>query len=240
MNRGTKARPARRYLFGSSNICNVYDNNCTVHTGYNLKRATNLRMLESELSRFRENGAAIIISMVEKAIEDGLRQANNELEALEYGKNAIAKFFAIIEQESVKFPDSRIITVKPTLRPAVRFYNQFMNNWESFFEGQSTRLVMAKDQVTCIETLEKSWQKFGKDNVHFTPAAGRLYLDTMLMTSDHLLTEMEAEAKIKAEPMIQDEEMLLDLVGMTLKLGLENLNMLYRSNQKQLDSLFGK
>ena len=101
MNRQIK--PFKRYIFGSSNVCKIYDKNCEVHSQYNLKRARNLHMLESELSKFRENGASIIISMVENAIEDGLRQALDEKKAVDGGKNAISRFYKILEQEAIKF-----------------------------------------------------------------------------------------------------------------------------------------
>ena len=167
-------RKPRRYIFGCSNVCRNYDKNCKVHTDYTLKRALNLSMLETELSKFRDNGASIVIAMVENVIQDELAKATDVGEALEFGKAAIARFYSIIEQESVKFPNSPIGVVKPTLRPGVKYYNQFMAEWEHHFEDQSKCLAMTSRQVVCVDTVSKQMQKFEMDGVHLNMASGRL------------------------------------------------------------------
>ena len=87
------SKPNWRYIYGSSNICKFFDINNESLRNYNLVRATNMKVLEQELRHFKDNGRSIIISMVENAISDGIKSAQDTGEALKLGKSSISFFF---------------------------------------------------------------------------------------------------------------------------------------------------
>ena len=198
-----------RILIGSSNICRFYKPEAfTAYKKYTTIRCTRFEPFKARMACIEAEEKEVAISVIENFICDAVGRDPENEDAL---NNAIEKtvkeFVEVIKESADKLPETKFVLACPIQRPRDKWFSENFDEIKQLFIELIIKLK--KSNVTTVDAISVSSQKFEQDLVHLTEDSGWIFVDGILGA---------AEAFFKAEVVdleregIADESMVEDVV----------------------------
>ena len=166
-------------LIGSSNVARFYlPNVFTSYNKYEMVKCTRFADFKARMGCFEPTDKFIIISVIENFVVDAVGETPDPETFDETLTNTINQFNETIKSAALRLPGTRFALVKPLLRPKHKWY---MENYDEICEDLDKGIKsMGLDNVTSIDAISRSSQKFVRDEVHLTDDAGHTFVDGIL------------------------------------------------------------
>jgi hypothetical protein len=187
-----------RVIIGSSNVYRFYkpDNYKEFNT-YNMVRCTDVVTLRALTDNLEENEAEVVISVLENFLERSVRDASSEESILESMGTAMSDVMGAIRKLAKRFPRTKFAIAEPITRPKLMWYQQHYDDTITAFNESFD--FMRLNNVSKIVGIPQGCQQFENDQVHLTPAAGKIFIEG-------LLTEAEKFFKAPLVDLAEDED----------------------------------
>jgi hypothetical protein len=138
----------------------------------------------------------VIISVIENFLCDAVGSDPEDEDSLnEVIEKVIDEYAGVICKAAVTYPQTKFVIVKPILRPRDKWYTDNYDEMKKYHGEAINKLK--KTNITIVEALSRTSQKFNQDMVHLTDQAGLMFVDSILNA---------AEDFFKAELVDLDEE----------------------------------
>jgi hypothetical protein len=202
----------------------------------------------------------VIISVIENFICDAVGGDPENEDVLNKSiETVIEEFAKIISEAAKKLPDTRFAIICPIQRPRDKWYTENFDEITSLYKESLNNLKLSN--ITTIDAISLSSQKFETDLVHLTEEAGWTFVDGTLRAAEEFfraeMIDLEDEETAKdGDPKFKEasssntknmntktmrEEQLLDKKLRELKEGIrtrkENDNLVFARIREELDMI---
>jgi hypothetical protein len=101
-------------------------------------------------------------------------------------EECLKEFVATIESTVARLPDTRIGVVLPLGRPALKWYQDRLDEITSKLKVGLGAVISGKKgkNLTRIECVSGASQQFQYDKIHLTPAAGQVFIEFVLSQAE--------------------------------------------------------
>ena len=177
-----------RILIGSSNINRFYSpEKFREYKPYTMVKCCNWETYKARMECMDPKEILVIISVIENILADAVRGTSDD-EFDEVICKTMKEFFMTLKSAAEVLPGTKFAMVKPILRPALPWYMENYDKICGFYDVGITSLGLTN--ITKLDCVSRMAQQFDTDGVHLTPAAGKIFVESILMM---------AEAFFKAE-----------------------------------------
>ena len=171
-----------RILIGSSNVNRFYSpEKFREYKPYTMVKCCNVETYRARMECIDPKEKLVIVSVVENILVDAVKGAPDE-KFDEIICDTMKNFIIVLKTAAEGSPSTRFAMVNPILRPAIPWYMENFDAICGFFDVGIAGLKLAN--VTKLDCISKMSQQFDKDGVHLTPAAGRMFIEAILMTAE--------------------------------------------------------
>ena len=194
-----------RILIGSSNICRFYKpESFKKYNRYTTVRCTRFLPFKARIACIEAKEKEIVISVIENFICDEVgNDPENEDILNESIEKVIKEFVEVIDESAKKFPDTKFVLTCPIQRPRDKWYTENFDEMNKLYIESYNKL--RKRNITTVNAISMSSQKFEEDKVHLTEESGSIFVDGILQAAEAFfgaeLIDLEEEDKEGTEPM---------------------------------------
>ncbi len=159
-------------------------------------KCTNLEVFKAKMATLESTDKEVIVSVVENLICDAVVGTLDDEDVFnEKLEKSIQEYMKVVQECATKFMGSKFVIVRPTLRPAHKWY---MDNHDDLCKAIDDGISkMSNSNIGRVYGLSRMLQQFENDGVHYNETSGRVFLDTILS---------DAETFFNAELIELDEE----------------------------------
>jgi hypothetical protein len=172
-------------LIGSSNVARFYvAGSFKNYREYNMIKCTNYDSFVVHMENLSPINKSVLISVVENFLADKVGDRESEVDQLV--DESVRGFLTTISEAAVRLPDTRFGVVLPLGRPALRWYHGRVGEITSFISSGLNHLTSDSKigNLMKIDCIPSASQQFEQDQIHLTPASGKLFLTEMLSVSE--------------------------------------------------------
>ena len=171
-----------RILIGSSNIYRFYEpSKYQNYNPYIMVNCTKMEVFKVKMGELGPEDKEIVISVIENFVCDAVDGVRDETVATGLYTRSVKDFMDTVRETSKRLPESRFALTQPILRPGNAWYTtKHEDLCRDFIEGVN---AMKQTNVTKLDALSRSSQKFEYDGIHLTPECGSTFVGTTLETA---------------------------------------------------------
>jgi hypothetical protein len=166
-------------LIGSSNVYRFYKPDLFKHFRvYNMINCTKASTFKASFSDNEEEN--IIISILENAIVDACGSDVDSRD--EKAASVIKDVINCVADLADRKKTSKYVIVLPLMRPSIPWYQQKVDPIKDFITQEIVK--KGRNNVKCVDCSASISQQFEHDGVHLTAAAGRIFIEKILLESE--------------------------------------------------------
>ncbi len=139
-------------------------------------------------------------------------------------------------------PETRYVLIEPILRPKIEWFDESLDFIKKCQKEriQGTRL----GNISLADVISRASQQFGEDGVHLTPAAGKIFVASILEASEKIFKSDfvdlgKEDPKPDAEPGVSLEVRMLRLENEVEERRWYD-NLLFARTREELDTISNK
>ena len=196
-----------RILIGSSNICRFYKPEAFKdYKRYTTVRCTRFEPFKARMACIEAKEKEIVISVIENFVCDAVGSDPENEDILNNSIEKILKdFVEVIRESADKLPETKFVLACPIQRPRDKWYVENFDEMKQFYIESINKLK--KSNVTTVDAILLSSQKFEQDLVHLTEDSGWNFDDGILEVAEAFFKAelVDLEKEEKADELMQEE-----------------------------------
>ena len=173
-----------RILIGSSNICRFYKpETFKDYRKYLVMKCTKIEPFKARMACLESCNTEVVISVIENFLCDAVGSDPEDEDTLNQTiESVIDNFVEIVGKTARAFPKTRFGIVKPIQRPRDKWYSDNFDELKEYYNEGLSKLGLTN--ITTIDPISLTSQKFETDCVHLTKDAGWLFVDGILRAAE--------------------------------------------------------
>jgi hypothetical protein len=171
-------------LIGSSNVYKFYKpEQFKKFDQYEMVRCVDIESFDAHLSSLQPTKTEVVISVLENFLDKAVKTMD-KAEMAESIATAVNTYFEIIETAATTNPGTKFILIDPIMRPKLVWYDPALDMIKQTHKEGVSKIGM--NNISRLDVLPVLSQKFDKDGVHLTPAAGKAFVMSILTEAEKL------------------------------------------------------
>ena len=164
-----------------------------------MKKCTTMEVFKVEMEEIRKEDKRVIISVIENFLADAVKGLKEPNEITNKVMEIFTEFFDVLKATAEKNPETRFAMVGPMDRPAQKWYATDLDEIEKEFNKRIA--AVNRSNVSKINSMLRSSQKFEADEVHLTIEVGKNFVKNILYYAgeffDATLVEFDEETEME-------------------------------------------
>jgi hypothetical protein len=173
-----------RVLIGSSNVYRNYRASAfKKFAECAMIRCVELEAFTAQLTNLDPSETEVIVSVLENFLVKaaGSLQGKERDRAL---RAVVEEFVDEVGKVAKLNPGTRYVLIEPTLRPKIEWFDESL---DFIKKCQKDRIQgTGLGNISLADVISRASQQFGEDGVHFTPAAGKIFVASILEASEKI------------------------------------------------------
>jgi hypothetical protein len=167
-----------RILIGSSNVYKNYRVSLFVnYKEYSMVRCTDIESFNAHMQNIEAAETKVVVSVLENLLDKAVTSPNKKKMAEEIS-DVINEYFCIIAKAAQANPGTKFVLIDPIIRPRLDWYDAALDMIKDTHKEGVTKLGVMN--VSRVDVISRASQQFEKDGVHLTPAAGKIFVGSIL------------------------------------------------------------
>jgi len=173
-----------RILIGSSNVYKNYRVSLFAnYKEYSMVRCTTIESFEAHMGNLEASETHVVVSVLENLLDKAVTTTNKKKMADEIS-GVINEYFGIINKAATENPGTKFVLIDPILRPKLDWYDAALDMIKETHKEGTTKL--GYDNISRVDVISRASQQFEKDGVHLTPAAGKIFVASILEEAEKI------------------------------------------------------
>lgn len=171
-----------RLLIGSSNVYRHYKASAyNKFPEYSMIRCVDIDSFVAQMENLEPTETQVVVSVVENFIgkaSEGKKDEERNVAIFE----VIKRYLVAVEDAARKNPGTKMVLIDPILRPKLNWYDDNLEVISN--EIKDIVKVMGIVNITRLDVISRASQEFEEDGVHLTKKAGRIFVESILDSSE--------------------------------------------------------